>query len=443
MMNDRVLSIKYKVLGIYAIKILAVSLILHTSFFIPHTIIVSAQTAEELQAKIDQRNVDIKNLEKEMAKYQAQIDDLSSQANTLSGTIKSLQLTQKKLETNITVTQDKISAKNFEIQQLGSQIVTKQSNISDDRRVVSQSFNQLNQLGQKGISDIILGSNSISDALNTLEDLSVVQKNIFTRISSLNKDKSQLEVNKTASEKAKAELVSLNQQLGDQRKVVLATVAEQNALLKQTNKSEAQYQKTLSQRTAQKVVFEKELFNYESQLKLSVDFSKLPTRGSGILSWPLANVFITQLFGVTSDSQRLYASGSHGGIDLRATRGTPVKASLSGIVTDLEKVNQKAGCQYGYWVLIRHSNGLSTLYGHLSVVSVNVGQALSTGDILGYSGNTGYSEGPHLHFGVYATSGIKVVSSEALNSATNCRGIRTVAADPKAYLDPMAYLSAQ
>ncbi len=404
---------------------------------------VHAQTAEELQAKIDQRYQDIMNLEAEMKKYQAQIDDLGSQATSLAGTIKSLQLTQKKLEANIAVTQDKIAAKSFEIQQLGSQISTKQSNISDDQRIVSQSFKQLEQMGNTTITDIVLGSNSISGAMNTLEELTQMQKNIFTKIDSLNKDKNQLVVNKNASEKAKAELVSLNQQLADQRKVVLSTVNEQNALLKETKNSESSYKALLATKKAQEAAFQNELNSYESQLRLIVDASKLPTAGSGVLIWPLTSVKITQYFGNTDFSTanpQIYNGKGHTGLDFRASIGTPVKSALSGTIIGSSNTDLVKGCySYGQWLMVEHTNGLSTLYGHLSLRSVAVGDKVSTGQIIGYSGNTGYSTGPHLHFGVYASDGVQI---KKFDTSINCKGATIPVADYKAYLNPLSYLPA-
>ena len=403
--------------------------------------IVNAQTAEELQAKIDQRNTDIKNLEKEMLKYQAQIDDLGSQATSLATTIKSLQLTQKKLEANIAVTQDKITTKTYEIQQLGSQISTKQNNISDDQRIVTQSFKLLNQMGNTTITDIVLGSNSISGALNTLDELTQVQKDIFAKISSLNKAKNVLQVNKSASEKAKAELLSLNQQLADQRKVVLGTVNEQNTLLKDTKNSESSYKKLLAQKKAQEAAFQDELNSYESQLRLIVDASKLPTAGTGVLVWPLSSVKITQYFGNTdfaTANPQIYNGRGHTGVDFRASIGTAVKATLSGTIIGSSNTDLVKGCySYGQWLMIKHENGLSTLYGHLSLRSVSVGDQVSTGQIIGYSGNTGYSTGPHLHFGVYASDGVQIKKFE---TSINCKGATVPVADYKAYLNPLSYL---
>ena len=59
--------------------------------------------------------------------------------------------------------------------------------------------------------------------------------------------------------------------------------------------------------------------------------------------------------------------------------------------------------QYGTYVLIEHNNNLSSIYAHLSLAIVEEGSEVKRGDIIGYSGNTGYSTGSHLHFGVYAT----------------------------------------
>src|SRR5256714_9575223 len=82
----------------------------------------------------------------------------------------------------------------------------------------------------------------------------------------------------------------------------------------------------------------------------------------------------------------------HEGQDIDAVWGTPVEAAASGKVTI-------AGWQRGYGnvVYVDHGSGLSTRYGHLSKINVNVGQTVNTGDILGLVGSTGRSTGPHLH----------------------------------------------
>ncbi len=86
----------------------------------------------------------------------------------------------------------------------------------------------------------------------------------------------------------------------------------------------------------------------------------------------------------------------HAGIDIVVPMGSSIKAAMDGVVAD-------AGYNgnYGNYVILSHGDGMQTLYGHLTSYSVRPGQRLAQGSILGLSGNTGYSTGPHLHFGVY------------------------------------------
>ena len=86
----------------------------------------------------------------------------------------------------------------------------------------------------------------------------------------------------------------------------------------------------------------------------------------------------------------------HSGMDLAVPTGTSVRAALPGTVT-VSTYNQGG---YGYYVMIDHGNGLSTLYGHNSQLLARVGQTVEAGDVIALSGSTGRSTGPHLHFEV-------------------------------------------
>ncbi len=85
----------------------------------------------------------------------------------------------------------------------------------------------------------------------------------------------------------------------------------------------------------------------------------------------------------------------HHGVDLVAELGTPVMAAARGVVVWR---GNKLG--YGNCVVIRHGTHLSTIYGHLMRIDVHTGQLLARGQVLGVSGSTGFSTGPHLHFEV-------------------------------------------
>jgi murein DD-endopeptidase MepM/ murein hydrolase activator NlpD len=83
----------------------------------------------------------------------------------------------------------------------------------------------------------------------------------------------------------------------------------------------------------------------------------------------------------------------HTGIDMRGDTGDPVRATATGTVT-VAGVNGG----YGKMIEIDHGNGLTTRYGHLSAIDVNVGQSVRIGQIIGKIGSTGRSTGPHLHY---------------------------------------------
>lgn len=102
---------------------------------------------------------------------------------------------------------------------------------------------------------------------------------------------------------------------------------------------------------------------------------------------PLANTYITSNFGMRRTRW-------HYGTDLKLQIGDTVSTVFDGIVRIVK--NDPRG--YGNYVLVRHVNGLETLYGHLSEQLVQVGQVVKAGEPIGLGGNTGRSTGPHLHF---------------------------------------------
>lgn len=107
------------------------------------------------------------------------------------------------------------------------------------------------------------------------------------------------------------------------------------------------------------------------------------------LNWsmPITSTRITSIFG-----SRHYRW--HYGIDIGLNIGDPVLATFDGVVR-IAKVDPRG---YGNYVLVRHFNGLETLYGHLKRIDVGVGDPVKAGQQVGLGGNTGRSTGPHLHF---------------------------------------------
>lgn len=108
---------------------------------------------------------------------------------------------------------------------------------------------------------------------------------------------------------------------------------------------------------------------------------------------PLDELYVTSPFGLRNYKNMKW----HNGIDLRAKIGTAVYAVSDGIVK-VAKINEGGiNTGYGKYVVIEH-NDFCSLYAHLDSYIVKVGQKIKAGQLIGYSGNTGDSEGPHLHF---------------------------------------------
>ena len=413
-------------------------LLLLSAFFLSPTISY-AQSAAELQSQIDANNKQLEALKAEISVFQQQLDVLGAKKNTLQSTINSLSLSQKQIATQIRITQNKIASANLQIRQLTLSIGDKETSIVADQDAISKTLRIIAESEQTPLVAILISARSLGDAWRVADEMLQFNKALEGDISALRRVRSELASNRDNVTAAKANLVALQNDLAVQKKSIEVSKVAQQKLFADTKNQEGIYQKLVAQKRTQQTEFENQLFQYEAQLRQALDPYSIPTARIGILEPPLGKIFITQYFGKTVDAKRLYVSGTHGGVDFKSSIGTPVKAALSGTVVDTESIKIKNGCQYGKWVLIKHANGLSTIYGHLSYVYVSPGDSVTTGQVIGLSGDTGYAEGPHLHFGVYASAGIRIVDSGALGSI-RCAGIKTVAANPSAYLNPLSYL---
>jgi murein DD-endopeptidase MepM/ murein hydrolase activator NlpD len=119
---------------------------------------------------------------------------------------------------------------------------------------------------------------------------------------------------------------------------------------------------------------------------------------AGPLPSPSAAGFIWPVEGTLTSGFGYRWGRMHEGIDISVPEGTPIRAAADGTVI-LEQSEYESG-GYGNYTCIDHGGGLSTCYAHQSSFATSVGARVSQGDLIGYSGNTGHSTGPHLHFEV-------------------------------------------
>lgn len=398
----------------------------------------TTSTISDLQQKISSKADELQKLTPIIKQLEKDIDNTVAQKKTLGTEIKTLDLTKKKLETDIKITQTKVDSTDLKIRQLASEISYKEDEITGRIAALKEALLAIYESDEQSLAEVALSNESFSGLWNDLETLEQFSAGVNENVELIKALKKELEDRNSKQKTEKGKLLGLKGELGDQKKITEQTTKQKAQLLKVTSNQEALYQKTLKQKIAQKDALEQELRDYESTLKFILDPKSFPPRGTKVFSSPFDSIYITQQFGKTSSSGRLYASGTHNGTDFRATTGTPVKAMLSGTIIGAGDTDSTCpGASYGKWVLIRHNNGLASLYAHLSLIKVSNGQVVNTGDTIGYSGNTGYSTGPHLHVTVFVSSAVKVESRPSKSCGGRVYTLPLAALN--AYLDPMDY----
>lgn len=393
-----------------------------------------AQSAADIQSQIDDHTQKILALQQEIAQYQKTLDALGTQHQTLQSAIKTIDVSRQQTATQVSLTQNRIAATDLTLTQLRRDIATKQDLINLDQDTVAKAIRDMAAASDRSVVEQVFAADNLSEAWTETDNLSALNATLHQNVHLLNGDKIDLTNKQDAAAQTRAKLAQLQQDLIAQQRALDANKAAKAQLLSQTKNQESAYQKLIAQKKAEQASFQAAIFALASQLK-AADTSKVPAASKGILAWPLDTIRITQMFGRTSDSGRLYASGTHDGVDFAAPIGTPVHAALTGTVIE---TNQGAvqNCQYGKWVLVRHANGLSTLYAHLSEIDVQKGDSVATGQTVGLSGMTGYATGPHLHLTVYNSSSVTF-------KYYTCHSGNTVyipIAPTNGYLDPLAYL---
>ncbi len=418
----------------------------------------SASTADELRSKIDAQNQKIKDLEQEIARYEAELISIGKNKTTLESEVARLDTSRKKINADISVTQQKITSATLEIESLGGQISDKELRAETARQAILESMRSLQRAADATLVEKFFGADDVATLWEDADRLLSLQNRMDTEIVELHEVREALAEDRDAVSEQKSTLSAFQSVLVGQRAVLDQNRKEQAALLQQTKSKESEYQKIIEAKREARAQFEQELNEFESQLAFTLDPSKLPSPGSGVLQFPLDRSFmqrcaerertfknlycITQYFGDTAFARSgAYNGKGHNGVDFGAPAGTAVLAALSGTVVATGNTDAFPGCySYGKWVLIKHANGLSSLYAHLSYIAVGANDSLPTGAVIGYSGNTGYSTGPHLHFTLYASEGVQLLKLGDLKAKTNCAQAVVPVAPTSAYLNPLSYL---
>jgi len=421
-----------------------------------------ASRVNELKNQISDKSGQIAAIEKEIEAYEKQIDATLKEKKTLKNEIYLLRVRAKKLNTGIYLTEKKIEASDLTIKKLALEIGRKAEGITGKKDSLAEVMRKMNEMESKTMVEITLANDTLSDFFSDLEQMNGIQEKISVNLKELKKLKEILQTEKTAKEKEKERQEELREELVDQKVLVNRNKKRKDTLLWRTKNKEANYRKILSERKARQKALENEIRELEQQIRIEIDPNSLPPTGTGVLKWPLkygsaiscwgggkiTRNCVTQFFGNTSfatKSPQIYKGKGHRGIDLRAGVGTKVTAAAGGVVRFVYRDKPCTGAYYGgKWILIDHGNNLSTLYAHLSLIKVVPGQRVKAGQFIGYSGESGYVTGPHLHFTVFATKAVRVTgeNGEKPYFSKVCKGVQLkIPISPNnGYLNPLSYL---
>jgi murein DD-endopeptidase MepM/ murein hydrolase activator NlpD len=415
------------------------------TFFIATPSVFAESEIEKLRNEIDSRSNRLMEIEKEIAQFEAQLQEVGAEKKTLQSAINQLELERKKVNAEITKTENRITSTDLEINKLVLEISKTQKSINETEAAIASIIRAEYKAGDVSLLELLLEHEQLSDFWSSYEAHESVRDTMSAKVAILDDFELLLQAQREENESKRAELSSLRNQYVDQNTVLENNKQEQAELLEVTKSEEQNYQQLLASKREARQQIEQEMRSFESQLQFILDPNTIPVAGTQVFDWPLDNVIITQYFGGTEFAARNAAAYGgrpyHAGVDMGAPRGTPIKAPLTGTVRATGNTDAVPGCySWGKWTLIDHANGLTTLYAHQSTISVSPGQKVTTGQIIGYVGNTGFSTGPHLHFTVYAKDGVSVRAFNEIKTVTSCGPATTPVAATDAYLDPMLYL---
>lgn len=378
-------------------------LFLTSCFLLP--VLSQASLLDDLKQQIKEREAEIKQLEEQAAAYQQDLKETQQKKNTLQNQLATIEARIRKLRADINVTLARISAANLQIEELTLEIYEKTQKIEEHKENIAGIIRTIYKYDEKTLLELVLENEKFSDFLSQVQYIELLQKNVQRDLELLKALKSALEEQKVEVQARRNEFQTYNAQLYSQKQIENSQKAQKNYLLRQTRGQEKKYQQLLTDIEEKQRQIQEEIFELEERLRLTLDPESIPKFRPGVLSWPNEGL-LTQYYGYTPYSKRLYKSGFHNGIDIAAGYGAFIRAARDGVIKtmgDTDKYCPRGA--YGKWITIEHDNNLTTFYAHLSAFGkYGIGDTVKEGAIIGYEGSSGYSTGSHVHFGVYASN---------------------------------------
>ena len=364
----------------------------------------------ELAPALAVTQADIDKLKNEAADLKTQKKDLQKQLDGLANDKAAVLSRQKKLDEQINNTSAQIRNVEAQISAYEELIVQTEAELVDaEQREAAQyelfchRVRSMEERGEISYWSVLFGATSFSDKLTRLNDINEVMdadQKVIDDLKALQVEitekKTSLETSKAESEAAKADLVSKKKELDQQRQQAIALVKEIEA-------NEKEYKSTIDQLAQEEEDILAEALRLSKKLAEEQAAQGKPQQSNpGGYIWPVDSRYITSTVGGRASPGGV-GSTNHKGTDIgRVGYTSRIYAAKAGTV-----IVSQYSSSYGNYVVVSHGAGNTTLYGHMSSRSVSVGQYVNQGDVLGITGSTGHSTGPHLHFEV-TENGVRI-----------------------------------
>lgn len=369
--------------------------------------------AEPVQASIvTADNVDTSELDQKRQDTLDKIEEIKDDISDVKNKIKNLENSKKNLQSYINQLDDEAADLAAQMADMEVQIEEKQADIAVQEEELAKAqavadeqyenmkirIQYMYENGTVSFLEALLTAGSLSEVLNRIDyitQMSVYDRNMMDEYEAA---KAAVAEYKAELELEEQELQLLSEGLKEQKDAV-------DLLIKTKSSEIAQYQSQINAANsdakdyqAQLLEQEKALEEVENAIAAAAAAAAGSNDGDGGASgflWPCpASRRITSYFGPRK-APVAGASTYHKGIDIGAASGSAIVASASGVVTT-STYSRSAG----NYIVISHGGGLSTVYMHCSALYVSVGERVNKGDTIAAVGSTGYSTGPHLHFGI-------------------------------------------
>jgi len=357
-----------------------------------------------LNDKIAAQKKQMDTLADKQKAYQAAIEQKRQDKDTLTNQLSILENRAAKTQLDIDSTNLNIDKTNLEINKIQLDMKNVDAEINTEKEHIGNLLRIAYKQDQVSTLEMLLLNNSLAEFLNQAKYLENTNDKIKEDLESLQNKKDQLEKSQLSLDAKNKDLVALKNELGQKVDNLSYEQQSKEVILEETNSSEAEYQRLLAQARKEQLQAEAEVSSLEVIIRQKMsekDKEKLES-GSSDIAWPVAGRTITTGF---HDPDYPYRKiiGEHPAIDIRAPQGSTLRAAGDGYVA---RVKFDGSTNYAY-IMIVHNNGLSTVYGHVSAVSVVADQYVHQGDVIGRTGGAphGIGSGPfttgsHLHFEV-------------------------------------------